>query len=372
MELDLGELVLPSATPSAERVVKDEFGFNVAMNFAFVGVGQGGSRIAEAFHRLGYRRVAAINTTCQDLNDIQLPATSKLDLGQSGAGKDPQIGRAAIEPRGQDVYDLLKRSWGAEIDYAFVCFGAGGGTGAGAYAKVVETVRQYMDDCKLPPNTGVIVALPKDTEGQRPAKNAVGVLSHLVKADYSPLLVIDNQKIREIYRNTPLSQEHATANTSLCQMLHLFNRLAGSDSTHTVFDRADFAALLASKLVSFCVVDVSDWSDPTQITAAMRTQLAGSTLMSVDIGTSDKAGLLTVVSGDAYDKVPASTFEHCVQMLNNMLAKDSTVFQGVYPAKGNATMKLFVMLGNLKWPRQRLEALAKTAGVSLNGELASL
>src|SRR5271170_7623203 len=64
--------------------------------FGIVGSGQAGSRIAEAFYKLGYDAVA-INTAQQDLKFIDIPESNKLLLehGLGGAAKDLEIGKAA-------------------------------------------------------------------------------------------------------------------------------------------------------------------------------------------------------------------------------------------------------------------------------------
>ena len=58
--IDLPDIPLPDDDP-LEESVSDVFS-DAAFNFAVVGVGQGGSRLAESFWNLGYRRVGIINT----------------------------------------------------------------------------------------------------------------------------------------------------------------------------------------------------------------------------------------------------------------------------------------------------------------------
>jgi len=62
--VDIPDIPLPSEGPPADKV---EDKFDSAYKFAIVGIGQGGSRLAETFWKLGYRRVAVINTASLDL-----------------------------------------------------------------------------------------------------------------------------------------------------------------------------------------------------------------------------------------------------------------------------------------------------------------
>ena len=63
-----------------------------------LGSGQAGSRLAEAFYKLGYDSVA-VNTAMQDLKFIDIPDSNKLllEYGLGGAAKEVEIGKAAAE-----------------------------------------------------------------------------------------------------------------------------------------------------------------------------------------------------------------------------------------------------------------------------------
>jgi len=361
---DLGledlDIPIPPETSTTDEV-EDTFAFDTAFKFSFVGVGQGGSRIAESFYKLGYRRVAAINTTLQDLTAISIPNANKLDIGGGGAGKDPSVASAAIEDKDEDVYDVLKRAWGRDTDYAIVCLGAGGGTGAGATTKVIEIARRLMEENGRPIRVGVIVALPKNSEGQKPAKNAIYTVQHLAAMGVSPAVILDNERIRELYDPVP-SKEYPLANSSIAKYLHLFNRLAAQDSEHTTFDRADYATLLDSGVVAFGAQKISEWGNAADISSAIRQQLRKNILASVDLTAGRKAGLLFVMDREVYGQIKSSTLDHGFEMLNRILGDDSIVYRGVYPG-GGAGLTALTMIGELAWPRERLLELAKIAGI---------
>ena len=103
--IDLPDIPLPDDDPLEDAVV-DEFD-DAAFNFAVVGVGQGGSRLAESFWNLGYRRVGVINTAQQDLSLIKMPESNKLLIGDGGAGKNPDAADEVFRTRYEDILDFL-------------------------------------------------------------------------------------------------------------------------------------------------------------------------------------------------------------------------------------------------------------------------
>ncbi len=61
VDISLPDMPVPEAYVEETKKIEDEF--DGAFNFAFIGAGQGGGRIAETFHKFGYRRVCALNTS---------------------------------------------------------------------------------------------------------------------------------------------------------------------------------------------------------------------------------------------------------------------------------------------------------------------
>ena len=98
--------------PDAE--IEDEF--EASFKFAFIGAGQGGSRVAETFHKMGYRKVCVLNTAQQDLNTIKLEDERKLCIGEGGAGKNPKKAAEKFSERKDDTIDFMRKNFGNEID----------------------------------------------------------------------------------------------------------------------------------------------------------------------------------------------------------------------------------------------------------------
>lgn len=164
----LARAISPSAHKPALRQVSvnDTFDYDVALNMAFLGAGQGGGRIANAFWHIGYRRVGVFNTTDTDFEglDTDVPTLS-LDIG--GAAKDMQFARQSLRGREEEIRDLMVRAWGNTLDLALVCVGLGGGSGSGTAMPLVRLARKYMEDKGGQPRVGAVVSLPNPTEGQQ-------------------------------------------------------------------------------------------------------------------------------------------------------------------------------------------------------------
>lgn len=369
--LDIGDLPEAPDAP-AGSTISDNFDHPVAYKFAFIGVGQAGGRIAKTFQDLGYSRMCAVNTAVADLAELKtFPDDAKLDVGEArGAGKDPHTAARLVQDKDEDIFDLLKRCWGDDLDYAFVCLSGAGGTGSGVYAKVVQVAQRYMKEQKRPPRVGIIMALPKDSEGQRSAKNVLYSARTLTKLKVSPVIFIDNEKFKLLYGSkVPVPQEKPASNQSTAQILHTFNRLAGTESEDvggTTFDPADFGRIMDSGVVAFAACNLTSWNTPSDISGPIRDQLKRNVLATLDLTKGDVAGLLYVLSGSAWtgpNAVTVGALDHGTDMMNRILVKqDAAVFPGVYPAKGKDGIKVLAMVGGLPMPLERLQELAVRAG----------
>lgn len=356
----------PAAVKAVE--VADAFDHDTAMHFAFVGAGQGGGKIAQSFWDLGYRRVAAFNTTDSDFSglDAEIPKLS-LDIG--GAAKDMKLARNAMKGRDEEVWDLFTRAWGSKLDCAIVCVGLGGGSGSGGGLPLVQLARKYMESKGLPPRVGAVVSLPSVDEGQQVARNAVTAFKELVDAGVSPLIVIDNDAVDALY-SPPMSQLLPKSNELVSQHLHLFNQLAAAKSPHITFDRAEFAQLLDGGIVVMGSADltVEEITSPADVSAAIKEQLVNSVLAKVDLRTGRKAACVFVASNDVLDSFGKEYFAAGFTMLNRIVGSahpegtDVVVHRGLYP-EGPGGLQCYTMVSELDAPTAKLSALAKEAGL---------
>jgi len=244
--IDLPELDMePFVSDDGTDVEVLEDSFDSAIRLAFVGAGQGGGRIAEAFAKLGYARVCAVNTTDQDLVELK-SIKHKLVIGNNrgGAGKDPTEGRLAAEESAEDIMDMMMRAWGQGVEQVFICVGTGGGSGTGSWPKIVDLVGEYCrsTDIEKPfgKHIGVIMTMPKRSEGARVQKNAFSSIMQAVKMaeekKISSLVLVDNAKIHELFPRLPVKRFWSVANQNFAAVLHTFNLLAAKNSEYNCVD----------------------------------------------------------------------------------------------------------------------------------------
>jgi len=363
-DIEVPDIPLPQA--AEDKSVKDKF--EGAFNFAFIGAGQGGSRIAAAFNAMGYSRVCAINTAQQDMVEIKIPEDNKLVIGGGGAGKDPEKAAALYKGAKEDVLDLMRRSFGPAFDRVFVCAGAGGGTGAGTLFPIVETARELLAALKIEDKgVGVIIALPKNAEGARVNANAYRVLSHAMelvdKGVVSPLIVLDNERIESIYPNLAVDPFWKTANKSVASLFHLFNTIAVKSSRYTSFDATDYSTLLNSGLIVFGATPIAKWDDPTDISYAVRDNIQKNLLAGgLDLGTGKVAGAIIIGGKSILEKVPQVNLDHGFEQLTRIMQSGSMVHRGVYRGRAD-NLVVYTMIGGLDAPVDRIKELKKFGDV---------
>ena len=342
-----------AAVKAAE--VSDRFSCETAMRMAFVGAGQGGGKIAQAFWNVGYRRVSAFNTTDSDFEGLD-PEMPKMSLDIGGAAKDMQMARNAMRGRDEEVRDLFSRGWGKKFDCAIVCVGLGGGSGSGAGLPLVKLARKYMEDEGLPVRVGAIVALPSVDEGQQAARNAVTAFQELHDAGVSPLVIIDNDKVDDLY-SPPMSRLLPMSNELVSSLFHLFNQLAATKSKHITFDRAEFAQLLDSGIVVMgsADFDVAAIASPADISTKIREELANNVLADIDLRTGKKAACVFVASHEILDSFGKEYFAAGFTALNRIVGSghpegtDVVVHRGLY-AESLEGLQCYTMVADLAPP----------------------
>lgn len=174
-----------------------------------IGVGGGGGNAVNHMYSEGIQGVDFFicNTDAQALD--KSPIINKVQIGSSltegrGAGSNPEIGRRAAEESIQDIIESL----GANTQMVFVTAGMGGGTGTGAAPVIAKAAK---DKGIL---TVGIVTTPFMFEGNKRCTAAFHGIEE-IRDSVDSLLVVSNDRIKEIYGNLPISKAFGYADNIL-------------------------------------------------------------------------------------------------------------------------------------------------------------
>lgn len=174
-----------------------------------IGVGGGGSNAVNHMFRQGIVGVDffVCNTDSQALELSPVP--NKIAIGNHlteglGAGSEPEIGKKAALESIEEIIDRL----GVNTKMLFVTAGLGGGTGTGAAPVVAKTAKE------LGILTVAIVTTPFGFEGKKRIDQAVRGLEE-IRACVDAILIISNDKLKEMYGNLSLSNAFMNADNVL-------------------------------------------------------------------------------------------------------------------------------------------------------------
>ena len=179
--------------------MNNDFSFDLPKNksnvIKVIGVGGGGSNAINHMFKKGINGVDFVisNTDAQALNGSPVPI--KIQLGATlteglGAGANPEVGAMAAKESFEEIKNLLS----TQTKMVFITAGMGGGTGTGA-APIIAKMAKDMDIL-----TVGIVTMPFQFEGKLRIDQAEIGLQN-IKNNVDALIVINNNKLREVYGN---------------------------------------------------------------------------------------------------------------------------------------------------------------------------
>lgn len=171
-----------------------------------IGVGGGGGNAVNHMYREGIHDVSFVlcNTDNQALNDSPVPVHLQLGKEGLGAGNKPEKARMAAEESLDDIKNMLNDG----TRMTFITAGMGGGTGTGA-APVIARVSKEMGIL-----TVGIVTIPFRFEGAKKIDQALDGVEEMSK-HVDALLVINNERLREIYPELSLMAAFGKADDTL-------------------------------------------------------------------------------------------------------------------------------------------------------------
>ncbi len=174
-----------------------------------IGVGGGGGNAVTHMYKEGIHDVTFVlcNTDNQALNRSDVPV--KVPLGRNitqglGAGNKPERAMMAAEESMEDIRKML--SDGTKM--VFITAGMGGGTGTGA----APVIARFAKDMGI--LTVGIVTIPFVFEGERKIIQALNGVEEISK-NVDALLVINNERLREIYSDLTMTNAFGKADDTL-------------------------------------------------------------------------------------------------------------------------------------------------------------
>lgn len=193
----------------SNEIMNFELASNMGSIIKVIGVGGGGGNAVNHMYYQGIRDVdfMVCNTDSQAL--VNSPVPIKVQLGSSltegrGAGNKPETGREAAIENIEDVKNIL----GNNTKMVFITAGMGGGTGTGGAPVIAQAAKE------LGILTVGIVTIPFRNEGRRRIKQAIDGIAAM-ETHVDSLLVINNERIREMYGDFKISDAFAKADNIL-------------------------------------------------------------------------------------------------------------------------------------------------------------
>lgn len=284
-----------------------------------LGIGGGGNNAVNHMYERGITDVNFVicNTDHQALVKSQIPV--KVQIGESltegrGAGSKPEIGRQAAIENLNDVMEALS----GNTKMVFITTGMGGGTGTGATPVIAKACK----DAGL--LTIAVVTIPFKSEGKVRIRQAIDGVTEL--KDYADsLLVINNEKLREIYGNQPVSTAFAKADDILTTAVKGIAEII----TVTGYINVDFADVeTVMKDSGVAIMGMGKASGENRAIKAIENALASPLLNSNDI-TGAKSILINISSGIGDHEITMDELGEITDYMYECASDDALIIRGL-------------------------------------------
>lgn len=284
-----------------------------------VGIGGGGNNAVNHMFERGIKDVNFVvcNTDHQALERSPVPA--KVQIGESitegrGAGSKPEVGRQAAMENIADVMEALS----GNTKMVFVTTGMGGGTGTGAIPVIAKACR----DAGL--LTIAVVTIPFKSEGKIRIRYAIDGITEL-KDHVDSLLVINNEKLREIYGDQGVSTAFAKADDVLTTAVKGIAEII-TVAGYINVDFADVETVMKNSGVA--IMGMGSASGEGRALAAIEKALASPLLNSNDI-TGAKSILINIASGKGANELTMDELGEITDYIYETASEDALIIRGL-------------------------------------------
>ena len=284
-----------------------------------VGIGGGGGNAVNHMFRKGIKDVNFIvcNTDLQAL--MKSPVPVKVQLGETtteglGAGSQPERGRASAV---ENIDDVLKALSG-NTKMVFITAGMGGGTGTGATPVIARACREagYL--------TVAVVTIPFRSELNQRIKLAISGIGEL-KNEVDSLIVINNERLREIYGDEGVSAAFARADDVLANAVKGIAEIITCTGYINV-DFADVDTVMRNSGVALMGIGTASGED--RAVKAIEAALTSPLLSSNDI-TGARSILLNIKSGTGANEITMDELGELTDYVYEAISDDALIIRGL-------------------------------------------
>jgi cell division protein FtsZ len=284
-----------------------------------LGIGGGGNNAVNHMFERGIRDVNFVvcNTDHQALEKSPVPV--KVQIGEAltegrGAGSRPEVGKRAAMENISDVIEALS----GNTKMVFITTGMGGGTGTGAAPVIAKACK---DEGLL---TIAVVTIPFKSEGRIRIKQAIDGVNEL-KDHVDSLLVINNEKLREIYGNQPVSTAFAKAD----DVLTIAVKGIAEIITVTGYINVDFADVeTVMRDSGVALLGMGTASGENRAIKAIENALASPLLNSNDI-TGAKSILINISTGSGEQELKMDELGEITDYIYEVASDDALIIRGL-------------------------------------------
>jgi len=284
-----------------------------------LGVGGGGNNAVNHMFERGIKDVNFVvcNTDLQALQNSPVPV--KVQIGESltegrGAGSKPEVGRKAAVENLSDVMEAIS----GNTKMVFITTGMGGGTGTGAIPVIARACR----DAGL--LTIAVVTIPFKSEGKIRITYAVEGIDEL-KDHVDSLLVINNEKLREIYGDQGVSTAFAKADDVLATAVKGIAEII-TIAGYINVDFADVETVMKDSGVA--VMGMGSAEGENRAINAIENALASPLLNSNDI-TGAKSILLNINSGTGEHELTMDELGEITDYMYEVASEEALIIRGL-------------------------------------------
>jgi len=284
-----------------------------------LGIGGGGNNAVNHMFNHGIRDVNFVicNTDAQALTESPVPV--KVQIGESltegrGAGSKPDTGKRSAEENLEEVLSALS----GNTRMVFITTGMGGGTGTGATPVIAEACREAGI------LTIAVVTIPFKSEGKIRIKNAIEGIAEL-KDHVDSLLVINNEKLREMYGDQSVSTAFSKADDVLTTAVKGITEII-TEAGYINVDFADVETVMKDSGVA--VMGTGLASGEGRALTAIQEAINSPLLNSNDI-TGARSILLNVKSGIGEHELTMDELGDITDYIYDVAANNALIIRGI-------------------------------------------